>query len=205
MKTDGKFALHRRKVLVTAIATITSLACLPGMTLAADAASLEEITVTGSRVRLTSGMEAPTPVTSVTVTELFQQEPGSTISQQLDRLPQFFNNGSPQRGDGGNPSVGSGGPGALNIRNLNSASTGAGISRTLTLLDGARVVPTDKRGTVNIDMFPTALMRSVDVVTGGASAAYGADALGGVVNFVLDREFEGLKISGGTGMHEYER
>lgn len=205
MKTDGKFALHRPKVLVTAIATVTTLTCLPGLTCAQERADLEEITVTGSRVRLTSGMEAPTPVTSVTVTELFQQEPGSTISQQLDRLPQFFNNGSPQRGDGGNPSVGSGGPGALNIRNLNSSSTGAGISRTLTLLDGARVVPTDKRGTVNIDMFPTALMRSVDVVTGGASAAYGADALGGVVNFVLDREFEGLKISGGTGMHEYER
>src|SRR5690606_26613119 len=102
------------------------------------------------------------------------------------------------------PSVGSGGPGALNIRNLNVGTTGAGISRTLTLLDGARVVPTDKRGTVNVDLFPTALMRSVDVVTGGASAAYGADALGGVVNFVLDRRFEGLKLSASTGMHDYK-
>ncbi|MDR0779787.1 MAG: TonB-dependent receptor [Pseudomonadales bacterium] len=164
---------------------------------------VEEISVTGSRIALTSGMETPVPVTSLTTVELFNQAPGNTISQQLDVLPQFFNNGSPQRGDGGNPSVGSGGPGALNIRNLNSASTGAGISRTLTLLDGARVVPTDKRGTVNVDMFPTALMRSVDVVTGGASAAYGADALGGVVNFVLNRQFEGLKVSVGSGMHEY--
>ncbi len=203
MKTNGTIALHRPKALVVAITTITALACMPGTALAQ--AELEEITVTGSRIKMTSGMESPVPVTVVTTAELFQQEPGSTISQQLDGLPQFFNNGSPQRGDGGNPSVGSGGPGALNIRNLNSVSTGAGISRTLTLLDGARVVPTDKRGTVNVDMFPTALMRSVDVVTGGASAAYGADALGGVVNFVLDREFEGLKISGGTGMHEYDR
>jgi len=205
MKTvAGKKSLYQPKALFVAITTATALIGMPAFAQQGQQ-PLEEIKVTGTRVKMTSGMETPVPVTSVTIDEVFQQEPGSTLSQQLDGLPQFFNNGSPQRGDGGNPSVGSGGPGALNIRNLNSASTGAGISRTLTLLDGARVVPTDKRGTVNVDMFPTALMRSVDVVTGGASAAYGADALGGVVNFVLDREFEGLKISGGTGMHEYDR
>src|SRR5690606_13470380 len=55
----------------------------------------------------------------------------------------------------------------------------------------------------NIDNFPTALMRRVDVITGGASAAYGADALAGVVNFVLDREFEGLKTRVSTGINEY--
>lgn len=208
MKRQGRKSIPAPHTLALSITAITALSCHCSVAFAQGSQNqpqaLEEIRVTGTRVQLTSGMETPVPVTSVTIDELFQQEPGSTISQQLDRLPQFFNNGSPQRGDGGNPSVGSGGPGALNIRNLNSASTGAGISRTLTLLDGARVVPTDKRGTVNIDMFPTALMRSVDVVTGGASAAYGADALGGVVNFVLDREFEGLKISGGMGVHEYE-
>ena len=57
---------------------------------------------------------------------------------------------------------------------------------------------------VNVDTFPTALVRSVDVVTGGASAAYGADALGGVTNFILDREFEGLKFAAGTGMNEFD-
>ena len=206
MKNSGSQTQYRRKALFLSITTISALALIPASSQAQNEApqALEEIRVTGTRIARTSGMETPVPVTSITTQELFDQEPGSTISQQLDGLPQFFNNGSPQRGDGGNPSVGSGGPGALNIRNLNSASTGAGISRTLTLLDGARVVPTDKRGTVNVDMFPTALMRSVDVVTGGASAAYGADALGGVVNFVLDREFEGLKVSGGTGMHDYD-
>jgi outer membrane receptor protein involved in Fe transport len=165
---------------------------------------VEEINVTGSRILQQSGMNSPVPVTVLTTDELRNYEPGSTISQQLDALPQFFNNGSPQRGDGGNAVVGSGGPGALNIRNLNVGTTGAGISRTLTLLDGARVVPTDKRGTVNVDMFPTALMSTVDVVTGGASAAYGADALGGVVNFVLNRQFEGLKINLGTGIQEHD-
>jgi len=165
---------------------------------------VEEISVTGSRILQPSGMNSPVPVTVLTTAELRDYEPGSTISDQLDALPQFFNNGTPQRGDGGNAVVGSGGPGALNIRNLNVGTTGAGISRTLTLLDGARVVPTDKRGTVNVDMFPTALMRTIDVVTGGASAAYGADALGGVVNFVLDRQFEGLEVSIGTGVQEYK-
>lgn len=200
----AKLSAFQRKAVQLSITGVTAFSIASPTLSQAPDAEVEEIQVTGSRIMRTSGMETPVPVTSITTQELFDQEPGSTVSQQLDALPQFFNNGSPQRGDGGNPAVGSGGPGALNIRNLNSASTGAGISRTLTLLDGARVVPTDKRGTVNVDMFPTALMRSVDVVTGGASAAYGADALGGVVNFVLDREFEGLKVSAGTGMHDHK-
>src|SRR5690606_26122577 len=56
---------------------------------------------------------------------------------------------------------------------------------------------------VNVDTLPTALIRTVDVVTGGASAAYGADALGGVTNFILDREFQGLKADVGTGVTEF--
>ncbi len=77
-----------------------------------------------------------------------------------------------------------------------------GAQRTLVLLDGSRVVPGDKGGSVNVDTLPNALIRTVDVITGGASAAYGADALGGVTNFVLDRQFQGLKISAGTGVTE---
>ena len=81
---------------------------------------------------------------------------------------------------------------------------GLGAERTLVLFDGFRMPPADKRGPVNVDTFPTALVRSVDVVTGGASAAYGADALGGVTNFILDREFEGLKFAASTGMNEFD-
>jgi len=135
MKREGKKFTFRPNTLVLSIATITALSGFTGAAFAQNTpnqqgSSLEEIRVTGTRIKMTSGMETPVPVTSLSTAELFQQEPGSTISQQLDALPQFFNNGSPQRGDGGNPSVGSGGPGALNIRNLNSVSTGAGISRT---------------------------------------------------------------------------
>ena len=70
------------------------------------------------------------------------------------------------------------------------------------LLDGSRVVQSDRGGTVNIGVFPTALIKKVDIVTGGASAQYGADAVGGVVNFILDRNFEGFKASASTGVTE---
>jgi iron complex outermembrane recepter protein len=200
----------KHNMLAVSVATISIILTLGSSTAVGQAQpaqqgqQLEEITVTGSRIVQTSGMASPVPVTVISAEELFNFEPGGTVAQQLDALPQFLNNGSAQRGSSGSAAVGSGGPGALNLRGLNVATTEAGISRTLTLLDGARVVPTDKRNNVNVDLLPTALMRTVDVVTGGASAAYGADALGGVVNFILDREFEGLKVSMSTGLNEYK-
>ena len=156
--------------------------------------ALEEITVTGTRIRATDGMAEPVPVTTLTVQELALFEPGSTIAEQLDALPQFFQTSTAQRG--GPALFGNGGGSYLNMRGL-------GPERTLVLFDGFRMPPADKRGSVNVDTFPTALMRSVDVVTGGASAAYGADALGGVTNFILDREFQGMSLSAGTGMNEF--
>ena len=155
----------------------------------------EEITVTGTRLRRTDGMAEPVPVTTLTTEELAIFEPGSTVAEQLDALPQFFQTTTAQRG--GPALFGPGGGSYLNMRGL-------GAERTLVLFDGFRMPPADKRGPVNVDTFPTALVRSVDVVTGGASAAYGADALGGVTNFILDREFEGLKFSASTGMNEFD-
>ena len=156
--------------------------------------ALEEITVTGTRIRVTDGMAEPVPVTSLTVKELSTFEPGTTIAEQLDALPQFFQTQTAQRG--GAALFGPGGGSYLNMRGL-------GPERTLVLFDGFRMPPADKRGPVNVDTFPTALVRSVDVVTGGASAAYGADALGGVTNFILDREFEGVKLGASAGMNEF--
>jgi outer membrane receptor protein involved in Fe transport len=154
---------------------------------------LEEITVTGSRIRMTDGMAEPTPVTVVTPAELNNFDPGGTVAEQLDALPQFFRTQTAQRSFGSLAfTVGS----FLDMRAL-------GSQRTLVLLDGARMAPGDKRGPVNVDTFPTALIRTVDVVTGGASAAYGADALGGVTNFIIDRQFDGVKFSAGTGISEY--
>lgn len=182
-----------RKKLYLAMASMLAAGMVSPLVVAAEAEEeLEEIQVTGSRIRATTTMTQPTPVTTVTQAELSSLNPASTMAEQLDQLPQFFNTQTAQRG-GTTFTTASGS--FLNLR-------GMGTQRTLVLLDGSRVIPADAGGATNIDNFPTALMQRVDVITGGASAAYGADALAGVVNFVLNREFEGLKASVSTGVSE---
>src|SRR5690606_15545894 len=106
--------------------------------------------------------------------------------------PQFYANQNPEQVNGGQNSGGSN----VNLR-------GAGTNRTLTLLNGRRVVPSNRFGTVDVGMFPEDLLRSVETVTGGASASYGTDAVAGVVNFLLDTEFDGFKTRAQTGVTEY--
>ena len=183
----------RRKLYLAITTTLATFATSFVTAQQAPAAGVEEIQVTGSRVRLQSGMTAPTPVTAVTTDELKDFNPGGTIAAQLDQLPQFFDTPNAQRGGNAISTVGGGS--YLNLR-------GMGLNRTLVLLDGTRVAPADAQGSVNVDLFPSALMQRVDVVTGGASAAYGADAVAGVVNFILDREFEGLRTRVSTGVTE---
>ncbi len=187
-----EFANHRR-ANVSAVALSVASALVSAHAVAQDTSLLQEVQVTGTRIRATDGMVQPTPVTSVTTAEMTDFEPGTSISEQLDNLPQFLNTQTAQRG--GATLFGDAGGSYLNLRNM-------GKQRTLVLFDGSRIVPADRASTVNVDNFPTALMRTVDVVTGGASAAYGADAVAGVVNFVLDREFQGLKASVSTGITE---
>jgi iron complex outermembrane receptor protein len=182
-----------RHLLSMAVALGLAVPTLPALA-QSSATAPEEVTITGSRIRQTSGFTTPVPVTTISSVEVFQFEPGNNIARQLSALPQFFGNVSTQ--NVGSALVSTSGTSSLNLRSL-------GGNRTLVLLDGIRVVPAAKDGLVNVDAFPTALMRSVDVVTGGASAAYGADAVGGVVNFVLDREFQGFEVDAGTGMNEF--
>lgn len=191
-----KLIQSRFRFSTLAVSVASALAISPQVyaQAAAPQGDIEEIAVTGSRIRLTDGMATPVPVTAITTAELAMFNPGSSTAEQLDALPQFFNTTTAQRNPGGVHTAAGGS--YMNMRGL-------GPQRTLILFDGSRLPPADKRGSVNVDTLPTALMRSIDVVTGGASAAYGADALGGVVNFVLDREFEGLKIETGTGITEY--
>jgi outer membrane receptor protein involved in Fe transport len=185
-------ALKRSKLSVAVLAACSGYLAA-GPALAQDAAPAEEIVVTGSRVKQVTGMATPTPVTAVSMDELSEFNPGSTVAEQLDELPQFFATPTAQRG--GNAISTTAGGSYLNLR-------GMGLNRTLVLLDGTRIAPADANGSVNVDNFPTALMQRVDVVTGGASAAYGADAVAGVVNFVLNREFEGLTTRFSTGITE---
>jgi iron complex outermembrane receptor protein len=188
-KKTLKKKLFKKSLLAVSISS--ALSC--GLAVQAQD-DIEEITITGSRIRVTQGMAEPVPVTVMTPDELSSLSPGGTGVEQMSQLPQFFNTESSQRGSG--TLFSRAGGSYLNMRNL-------GLNRTLVLLDGSRLPPADKRGSVNADMLPTALMRSVDTVTGGASAAYGADALGGVVNYILDREFQGFKVDIGTGRTEW--
>jgi iron complex outermembrane receptor protein len=158
---------------------------------------IEAVLVTGSRV-IINGDNSPTPVTAVRAQDLLSLQP-STIADALNTLPVF----SSPRNQTSNPSGGAGGvsgggnPAAnqLNLRNL-------GAVRTLILFDGHRVAPTTANGTVDVDMIPQMLLQRVDVVTGGASAVYGSDAISGVVNFITDKGFNGVKTNIQTGISD---
>jgi outer membrane receptor protein involved in Fe transport len=170
---------------------------LLGLAQTATDAPMDSVVVTGSRV-IINGDNSPTPVTSVRAQDLLALQP-TTIADALNSLPVF----SSPRSQTSNPSGGANGvsgggnPSAnqLNLRNL-------GAVRTLILFDGHRVAPTTANGTVDVDMIPQMLLQRVDVVTGGASAVYGSDAISGVVNFVTDKAFNGVKTNIQTGMSE---
>lgn len=171
--------------------TAFALALAMGGTAYAQDTEVEEITVTGSRLRNLTGMSTPTPVTAVTNTELAVLSP-STLISALTQLPQFLGNTTNDTTTG---FFGSPGAGNLNLRGLNTGGSG----RTLTLLDGRRVVPATGLGSVDINILPSALVSRIDTVTGGATAAYGTDAVAGAVNFILDSNYTGWRATAQVG------
>ena len=161
---------------------------------ATSEASDEPIVVTGSRIPK-NGNNSPSPVTIVETGNLLASQPGANLADALNVLPVF----SGSRGAGSNPSTGgsaSGGNGSANQLNLRNM----GITRTLVLMDGLRIPPTLFNGAVDVDLIPQMLVQRVDVVTGGVSAVYGSDAVSGVVNYVLDKNFNGLKAEASMGL-----
>jgi outer membrane receptor protein involved in Fe transport len=159
----------------------------------AHAGGPEEVIVTGTRLVLTDGSSSPTPLTVVS-TEQLQATTPTNIPDALNKLPVFQGSQQPRRAGEGSANA------ASNLLNLR----GFGAQRTLVLLDGRRATPSNADGTVNIDTLPQLLIERVDVVTGGASAVYGSDAVTGVVNFILDKDFTGLKFDASTGRSTYE-
>jgi outer membrane receptor protein involved in Fe transport len=163
------------------------------------AAEIDEVVITGSRI-VRDGYEAPTPVSVLGMEELNSMAV-TNIADAVNRLP-AFGAAVTSRNASTSVSSGTGGVNQLNLRGL-------GATRTLVLLDGKRMVGAtlagfDNNGSaVDINAFPNGLVSRVDVVTGGASAVYGSDALAGVVNFVLDKEFTGVKGSIDTGITTY--
>jgi iron complex outermembrane receptor protein len=144
----------------------------------------EMVVVTGTRIR--GGDDETPPVTSVSSDQLLATTPGS-IPEALDKLPVFMAGSTPNNTTTGANGSGYNTPGYfLNLRNL-------GAIRTLVLENGHRVPGTFYDTTVDVAMLPQMLVSHVEIVTGGASAVYGSDAVTGVVNFIIDSKFEGFK------------
>ncbi len=194
----------RRHHLTACLSTVSALALCMTVATGAQAqqaaqepaAAVDEIVVTGSRV-VRDGYEAPTPVSVMSADELNAMNTNN-IADAVSALPAFSNTVTP-RTSTANLSSGAAGVNQLNLR-------GVGTNRTLILLDGRRVINsslTAANSAPDINSFPSSLVQRVDVVTGGASAAYGSDALTGVVNFVIDREFTGIKGEVQGGMTKY--
>lgn len=147
----------------------------------ADVLTLEAFNVSGSHIQGASTFTAPTPVLVVSYENLLAAAP-INMAEGLKQLPAIAPGGGQTNGGGtGNSSAN-----FLNLRAL-------GVTRTLTLLDGRRFTPSGPTGQIDANLIPQGLVDRVDVVNGGASAAYGSDAVGGVVNFVLNKEFTGFK------------
>jgi len=147
-----------------------------------EQATPDLIVVTGTRIER-AGLISSTPVTSV-VSEQIAMDRSVTIEDVFQRLPQA-GGGANSTGASVGDSLGSS---TIDLRSL-------GQNRTLVLINGTRAVPFSFRNAVDTNSLPTGLIRRVEVLTGGAAAIYGADAVSGVVNFILDDEFDGFQLT----------
>jgi len=156
-----------------------------------EAEELEEIVVTGSRIRR-SNLDMPVPVMSVDAEDILRS--GETdIGNLLQEIPSLIGSVTT---DTSNVIGAATGTSTLNLRNL-------GTERTLVVVNGRRhIAGIVGEQTVDINTIPTALVERVDVLTGGASAIYGADAVTGVVNFILKDDFEGVDIRSQAGISD---
>lgn len=181
-----------RFALATAAAGVTALHAQEAPAPAAGAAPVEEVVVTGSRLREPNEV-AISPVTTVSAVDL-QQTGLTRVEDVLNNLPMVF------AGMNSTTSNGADGTAVVDLRGL-------GSQRTLVLVDGLRLGPGSALGGRNfsdINQIPASLIERVDIETGGASAVYGADAVAGVVNFVLNTHFEGVKVDAGYHFQQHD-
>ncbi len=184
---------HRRKLaagasLAALILAAPALAQTDGFS--ADEEARDEVVVTGSRIARPA-LEAPAPVTSIDAMSI-QRSGETNLVELLNEVPSLV--GSVDNDDSTNASIGSTGLNTLNLRNL-------GVNRTLVLVNGRRHVGGSGSSTaVDINTIPVDLIERVDVLTSGTSSIYGADAVTGVVNFILRDDFEGVAVRAQGGL-----
>ncbi len=186
MERNSQIRRAVRQTLV--MSAVAAAATLPAH--AQEAEEVDTIVVTGSRIR-TANLEGTSPVTQVTSADIATQ--GVTrVEDLINQLPQAF--------AAQNSTVANGATGAatVSLRNL-------GANRTLVLIDGRRMPygsTTDSAADLN--QIPAAMVERVEVLTGGASAIYGSDAVAGVVNFIMKKDFEGVQLDAQYGFYQHE-
>ena len=187
---DGRLSMPKFKIKSLTTVSVLTLAAATlftsesrAQTAAAPVGSVESVVVTGTLIAR-SGYTAPTPLTVVSTVDL-QAAGAQNVADFVNELPALSGSASPTSSVKG-VSGGNAGQNTLNLRNL-------GSSRTLVLFDGQRSVSSALSGVADVNNFPQSLISRVEVVTGGASATYGSDAVAGVVNFILDKNYKGFK------------
>ncbi|MGI9202632.1 MAG: TonB-dependent receptor plug domain-containing protein [Woeseiaceae bacterium] len=148
--------------------------------LAQEGAEIEEVVVTGSRL-VRRDLDAASPVVVISDAQI-RSAGNVTIEETLNEMPQLASDNT--------SSVNSGGGSGILTANLR----GLDAVRTLVLVNGRRFAPADSRGLTDLSSIPDALVERVEVMTGGASAVYGSDAIAGAINFRLKDDFEGLEF-----------
>jgi len=186
MKAQSKFGV---RLLATTMLSGLAFAAAPAVSFAQDdeGATQDTITVTGSRIAR-QDFVSNSPIATVS-SEQFELTGTVNTESLLNTLPQTIPGLDRTSNNPGN------GTATVDLRGL-------GSNRTLVLVNGKRMVPTTQGGSVDINNIPTALIERVEVVTGGASAVYGSDAVAGVVNFILKDDFEGMEFAAGYELSE---
>src|SRR5271167_2925574 len=181
-----------RAAIAVAGATTAAPAALSQIAAATEPAELQEVVVTGSRIQQNPNDVSISPIISVTALEIAQTGLVRT-EDLLNNLPQVVAENSSGQ------SISANGTATVSLRGL-------GSQRTLVLIDGKRMAPGGGFGTsgsADINQIPASMIQRVDVLTGGASAVYGADAVAGVVNFVMDTHFQGVRLDADYGYNSY--
>ncbi|MBX5461879.1 MAG: TonB-dependent receptor [Steroidobacteraceae bacterium] len=182
-RNNTEVARAVRRALVTSAVAAAAASTLPAQ--AQEAADTQTVVVTGSRIQR-QDYEASSPVVTVN-TELLQRAGTVQIDTVLNTLPQLVPSVTTTTN---NPS--NGGQANIDLRGL-------GTQRTLVLLDGSRLVPSNTSGEIDLNTIPAALIENIELLTGGASSVYGSDAIAGVVNITLKKNFEGAQFTVQTG------
>ena len=184
-----KIAHLNKKRVSVAVATAIAAASLPSVASAqSDSAAVEEVIVTGTRLR-NSNVTSATPLVQIGAQEI-DDRGVARVEDVVNILPNVFVSQTSEVANGAS------GTSTLNLRGL-------GSTRTLVLIDGKRLpFGSPFSSAANVDMVPARLVERVDVVTSSASAVYGSDAVAGVVNFITKRNFEGFEIDYQYGWNE---